>query len=109
LDVDFEFYDPTPDDHVAVRQMLLQTYPSDAVAVGELATLLVGQSTLGTCVKVAGTDDAYSFLSVLNLREHKVHTTHTHTHTQSYPQRGRERARCTHSSVHRTQPEGMGA
>lgn len=40
--------------------------------LSELADLLIAQPTMGTCVRVDGSDDAYSFLSVLNLRHHQV-------------------------------------
>ena len=74
LDVDFEFFDPTPDDFHAIKQMVTQTFDKDAVNLSELTNLLLSQKTLGTCVKVEGTADAYSFLSVLNLRQYKVRT-----------------------------------
>ena len=72
LDVDFAFFDPTPDDFHAIKQMVTQTFDKDAVNLSELTNLLLDQPTLGTCVKVEGTADAYSFLSVLNLRHHRV-------------------------------------
>ena len=72
LDVDFEFFDPTPDDFHAVKQLLSHTFDKDAVNLSELTDLVLSQPTMGTCVKVDGSADPFSFLSVLNLRHFQV-------------------------------------
>jgi hypothetical protein len=46
-----------------------------------LTDLILAQPTLGSTVKVDGNEtDAYAFLSVLNLKEHKVQSTNHDRH-----------------------------
>ena len=76
LDVDFEFFDPQPDvDFHGLKTLLRQLLDVDAelVDLSALSDLILSQPLLGSTVKVEGNEtDPYAFLTVLNLRTHKV-------------------------------------
>ena len=76
LDVDFEWFDPQPEvDFHGIKSLLQQLFDVDAqlFELSALTDLILSQPTLGSTVKVDGNEtDAYAFLSVLNLQEHKV-------------------------------------
>lgn len=76
LDVDFEWFDPQPEfDFHGIKTLLQQLFDTDAqlFELSALTDLILSQPTLGSTVKVDGNEtDAYAFLSVLNLQEHKV-------------------------------------
>ncbi|OAP64959.1 hypothetical protein AYL99_00931 [Fonsecaea erecta] len=75
LDVDFEWFDPQPEyDFHGIKTLLQQLFDVDAQSfdLSALTDLILSQPTLGSTVKVDGNEtDAYAFLSVLNLQEHK--------------------------------------
>jgi protein BCP1 len=75
LNVDFEWFDPQPDvDFHGIKTLLQQLFDVDAQLfdLSALTDLILSQPTLGSTVKVDGNEtDAYAFLSVLNLQEHK--------------------------------------
>ncbi|KIY01870.1 uncharacterized protein Z520_02008 [Fonsecaea multimorphosa CBS 102226] len=75
LDVDFEWFDPQPEyDFHGIKTLLQQLFDVDAQLfdLSALTDLILSQPTLGSTVKVDGNEtDAYAFLSVLNLQEHK--------------------------------------
>lgn len=76
LDVDFEWFDPQPEfDFHGIKTLLQQLFDVDAQLfdLSALTDLILAQPTLGSTVKVDGNEtDAYAFLSVINLQEHKV-------------------------------------
>ena len=76
VNVDFEFFDPQPDvDFHGLKTLLRQLLDVDAQLVDliALADLILAQPLLGSTVKVESNEtDPYAFLTVLNLKEHKV-------------------------------------
>lgn len=76
LDVEFEWFDPHPDiDFHGIKTLLQQLFDIDAQLfdVSALTDLILSQPLLGSTVKVDGQEtDAYAFLSVINLQQHKV-------------------------------------
>lgn len=76
LNVEFEWFDPQPDfDFHGIKTLLQQLFDVDAqlFELSALTDLILAQPLLGSTVKVDGNEtDAYAFLSVLNLQEHKV-------------------------------------
>lgn len=76
LDVEFEWFDPQPEyDFHGIKTMLQQLLDVDAQLfdLSALTDLILSQPLLGSTVKVDGNEtDAYAFLSVVNLQEHKV-------------------------------------
>lgn len=75
LDVEFEWFDPDPDiDFHGIKALLQQLFDVDSTLfnLSALTDLILSQPTLGSTVKVEGKEtDAYAFLSVINLQEHK--------------------------------------
>ncbi|KIV86645.1 hypothetical protein PV11_02245 [Exophiala sideris] len=75
LNVDFEWFDPQPEiDFHGIKTLLQQLFDLDAQLfdLSALTDLILSQPTLGSTVKVDGNEtDAYAFLSVLNLQQHK--------------------------------------
>jgi protein BCP1 len=76
--VEFEWFDPQPEyDFHGIKTLLQQLLDIDAhfLDLSALTDLILHQPLLGSTVKVDGNEtDAYAFLSVLNLQEHKVGT-----------------------------------
>jgi len=76
--VEFEWFDPQPEyDFHGIKTLLQQLFDIDAhlLDLSTLTDLILDQPLLGSTVKVDGNEtDAYAFLSVLNLQEHKVCT-----------------------------------
>ena len=77
VDLDFEWFDPQPEhDYHGLKTLLRQLLDDDAqlFELGALADLILSQPLLGSTVKLDGNEtDPYAFLTVLNLREHRVH------------------------------------
>lgn len=77
VNVDFEMFDPQPThDFHGIRQLLRQLFDSDNTLFDLTATteLILSQPLLGTTVKTDGNEsDAFAFLTVLNLSQHKEH------------------------------------
>lgn len=75
LNVDFEWFDPQPAyDFHGIKTLLQQLFDVDAQLfdLSSLTDLILAQPLLGSTVKVDGNEtDPYSFLSVINLQEHK--------------------------------------
>ncbi|ETI20767.1 hypothetical protein G647_07109 [Cladophialophora carrionii CBS 160.54] len=75
LDVDFEWFDPQPEfDFHGIKTLLQQLFDVDAQLfdLSALTDVILAQPTLGSTVKVDGNEtDAYAFLSILNLQQHK--------------------------------------
>lgn len=75
INVDFEFFNMKPEvDFHGLKNLLRQMFDVDAQLfnISELADLVLSQPTIGSTVKVDGDEtDAYAFLTVLNMREHK--------------------------------------
>lgn len=77
IDVDFEFFDPQPQDFHGYKILLKQTFGNDheSVNLSDLADLVLSQPLLGSSVKVQSEDckkeDPYAMLSVINMQEHK--------------------------------------
>jgi protein BCP1 len=79
VNVDFEWFDPQPAvDFHGLKTLLRQLLDVDSQLfdLSELTDLILSQPTLGSTVKVDGNEtDPYAFLTVLNLKTHKVNTT----------------------------------
>ena len=73
--MEFEWFDPQPQfDFHGIKTLLQQLFDVDATLfdLSALTDLILSQPTLGSTVNFDGNDtDAYAFLSVLNLQEHK--------------------------------------
>jgi protein BCP1 len=78
VNVDFEWFDPDPEvDFHGLKSLCRQLFDADAELfnLSELVDLILSQPLLGSTVKVDGKEtDPYAFLTVLNLRMHKVIT-----------------------------------
>ena len=77
MQLDFEFFDPQPHDFHGLKTLLRQLLDVDAQSIdlSALAEMILAQPLLGSTVKVDGNEsDPYAFLSILNLRQHKVGT-----------------------------------
>ncbi|TVY47655.1 Protein BCP1 [Lachnellula occidentalis] len=75
VNVEFEWFNFKPDvDFHGLKSLLRQLLDVDAQLfdLSALADLILSQATLGSTVKVDGEDtDAYAFLTILNLHEHR--------------------------------------
>jgi protein BCP1 len=77
VNCDFEFFDPQKQDFLGIKHLLRQLFDNDADSfdLGGLAEMVLAQPLVGTTVKTEGNEsDPLSFLTVLNLRIHKVRT-----------------------------------
>lgn len=75
VNVDFEWFDPSPIDFHGMKTLLRQLFDNDAQLfdMSALVDLVLSQPELGSTVKVDGKEsDPYAFLTVLNLQEHQV-------------------------------------
>lgn len=76
LNVEFEWFDPSPDvDFHGLKMLLRQLLDVDnqLFNLSELADMILAQPLLGSTVKVDGIEsDPYAFLTVLNMHEHRV-------------------------------------
>ena len=75
LNVDFEYFDPSPEiDFHGLKTLLRQLFDVDnqLLDLSELADMILAQPLLGSTVKCEGSEsDPYAFLTVLNLHEHQ--------------------------------------
>ena len=75
VNVDFEWFNFKPDiDFHGVKSLLRQLFDVDSQLfdLSALTDLILSQPTVGSTVKVDGEDtDAYAFLTILNLHEHR--------------------------------------
>lgn len=75
LNVEFEWFDPQPAyDFHGIKTLLQQLFDADGQLfdLSALTDLILTQPLLGSTVKVDGNEtDAYAFLSVINMQEHK--------------------------------------
>lgn len=74
VQADFAFFDPKPDDFHGVKT-LLQNYLDDTQwDISGFSDLILGQTTVGSVVKVEGDEDngVFSFITALNLERYKV-------------------------------------
>jgi len=75
VDVEFEWFNFKPEvDFHGLKSLLRQLFDVDAQLfnLSELADLILSQPTIGSTVKVDGEEtDAYAFMTVLNLHEHR--------------------------------------
>jgi len=75
VNVDFEWFNFDPEiDFQGVKTLLRQLFDVDAPLfdISGLADLILSQNTIGSAVKVDGkSNDAYAFLTALNLYEHR--------------------------------------
>src|SRR6187402_2157830 len=75
VDVEFEWFNFKPDvDFHGLRSLVRQLLDVDSQLfdLSALADLILSQPTVGSTVKVDGDDtDAYAFLTILNLHEHR--------------------------------------
>ena len=77
INVDFGFSDPKPAHFKSIRNFMRYLLMGSAkdVDFSPLADAVVNQVEAGSIVEVNGEEDAYAFLTVLHLQEHKVITT----------------------------------
>ena len=71
---DFAFFDPKPDDFHGVK-ILLQTYLDNKLwDLSGFVDLILGQTTVGTVVKIEDDEDngVFSFITALNLGRYKA-------------------------------------
>lgn len=75
LNVDFEYFDPSPKvDFHGLKTLLRQLFDVDnqLFDLSELTDMILAQPLLGSTVKCDGDEsDPYAFLTVLNLHEHR--------------------------------------
>lgn len=75
MNVEFEWFNFKPEvDFHGIKSLIRQLLDVDAQLfnLSELADLILSQPTIGSTVKVDGEDtDAYAFLTILNLHEHR--------------------------------------
>lgn len=75
LNVDFEYFDPSPDvDFHGLKTLLRQLFDVDnqLFDLSELAEMILAQPLLGSTVKCDGPEsDPYAFLTVLNMHTHQ--------------------------------------
>lgn len=75
LDVDFEYFDPSPTiDFHGLKTLLRQLFDVDnqLLDLSELSDMILAQPLLGSTVKCDGPEsDPYAFLTVLNLHAHR--------------------------------------
>ena len=75
LNVDFEYFDPSPTiDFHGLKTLLRQLLDADhqLIDLSELANIILAQPLLGSTVKCEGQEsDPYAFLTVLNMTEHR--------------------------------------
>ncbi|XP_057949677.1 protein BCCIP homolog isoform X2 [Malania oleifera] len=75
IQADFAFFDPKPSDFHGVK-ILLQTYLDDTQwDLSSFVDLILGQSTVGTVVKIEDAEDdgLFCFITILNLGRYKNH------------------------------------
>ena len=75
VNCDFEFFDPQEQDFLGIKHLLRQLFDSDAdlFDLAALAEMILAQPLVGSTVKTEGQrGDPLSFLTVLNLRVHRV-------------------------------------
>ncbi|KAB1205765.1 hypothetical protein CJ030_MR7G028050 [Morella rubra] len=75
IQADFAFFDPKPNDFHGVKT-LLQTYLDNKQwDLSGFVDLILGQTTVGTVVKIEGDEDdgVFSLMSALNLQRYKDH------------------------------------
>ncbi|XXG58836.1 hypothetical protein AAC387_Pa04g1036 [Persea americana] len=75
VQADFAFFDPKPDDFHGVK-ILLQSYlDNEQWDLSGFVGLILGQTTVGTVVKIEGEEDdgLFSVISALNLGRYKNH------------------------------------
>ena len=76
INCDFEFFDPQKQDFLGLKHLLRQLLDTDAELfdLRELTEMILAQPLVGSTVKTEGHEgDPLSFLTVLNLKVHKVH------------------------------------
>lgn len=74
VNVDFEFFDPRPDDYHGVKA-LLRTYVDDVKwDLGGFVDVILSQTTVGTVIKTAEDESPIGVISVLNLGRYKNQT-----------------------------------
>lgn len=81
--MDFEYFDPKPDDFHGVKA-LLRTYLDDEVwDVSAFTDLVLAQTTVGTVVKAGEDDSPIGLLTCLNLGRYQVRILRTITQRMS--------------------------
>ncbi|QRW05880.1 hypothetical protein RhiLY_04879 [Ceratobasidium sp. AG-Ba] len=76
VDVDFEFFDPSQIDYLAIKRLLNQLFGWDSLIFGveNLTELILSQPLVGSTVKTDGIEsDPYAVLSVININVHREH------------------------------------
>ena len=89
VNVDFEFFAPNPDvDFHGLKFLIGQLLDADntSIDVSALTNLILEQPSLGSTIKLDGMEsDPCAFLTVLNLREHKVCSSRSHPAAETDP------------------------
>ncbi|KAJ2080834.1 Mss4p nuclear export [Coemansia sp. RSA 988] len=76
VNIDFEFFDPAPEDFHAMKHMLVSAFGDDAEEfnLSGLVEVILEQNAIGSTVKVEEGGDPYGFMSVVDIRAHKEKT-----------------------------------
>ncbi|XP_022159262.1 protein BCCIP homolog isoform X2 [Momordica charantia] len=73
IQADFAFFDPKPDDFHGVKTLLHNYLDDTQWDLSGFSDLILGQTTVGTVIKVEGDEDngVFSFITALNLERYK--------------------------------------
>lgn len=74
VDVDFEFFDPKPEDYHGVKALLRSYLDDTAWDLGGFVDLIISQTTVGTVIKTAEDESPIGVITALNLGRYKGHT-----------------------------------
>jgi BCCIP len=74
INVEFEFFDPRPDDFKSVRRLIERYLPGEETTfdASGMADAIIEQQALGTMVKVVDDPDVYAFATILPIEKYKV-------------------------------------
>ncbi|KAL2635321.1 hypothetical protein R1flu_006800 [Riccia fluitans] len=71
VNVDFEFFDPSPEDFDGVKALLKSYLEDEAWDPSELVNICLAQTTVGTVLKTSEDENPIGVLTVLNLARYK--------------------------------------
>jgi hypothetical protein len=76
VEVNFEFFDPKPDDFHGAKA-LLQTYLDDTEwNINEFVDLFLAQTTVGSVIKTAEDESPIGIITAFNLARYEVRISH---------------------------------
>mmetsp|Transcript_15350 Transcript_15350/g.18500 ORF Transcript_15350/g.18500 Transcript_15350/m.18500 type:complete len:402 (+) Transcript_15350:127-1332(+) len=71
VNVDFEFFDPKPDDFHGIKQLMQNYLDGKVYNSSELCDILIAQTSVGTIIRTSEDEAAVGLVSCLNLQKHK--------------------------------------